>query len=526
MRRRSHASTLLAALVVAAAILVGSSAAVVGADRPVHILVGEPTTLDPAAQGDADSSAITAQLFETLTTFDGNLQLQPALADSWRVEDGGKQIVFHLRPNLSFSDGTPLRASDVVRSWLRLIDPAHPSPLASLALVIDGAQAYLTRASADPASVALHADDASGEVTVGLVRPAADFIDVVSSPSFGIVPPVAAGDTASFEAGSGFVGSGGYTATATSATGLTLTANERFWAGKPAITTVELVTDIAGQSPVEVFEAGTLDYAPIADSDASWIAYDVTLGPQLREVPQFIVQYYGFDTSRPPFDKAEVRQAVAMAVDWRRISVLGSPTGDVPAPTSMVPPGIPGRSAVDAFPKHDPDAARALLSKAGYPGGAGFPIITMMTGGGSFDEAIVDELQHELGITVDYETMAFGDYYTRILADPPAIWSLGWVADYPSRNDFLGVLLGKDSTNDIGRWHNEAFDAAIAEAGAAADATAANAAYDRAEAIIGREVPVLPIQYGTGWALSRDGLLGAGQNGLGNLRMAGLAWAD
>jgi oligopeptide transport system substrate-binding protein len=526
MRRRSRFLSPLVALAVTVAVLVGSSAAAVGADRPARILVGEPATLDPAAQGDADSAAVTAQLFETLTTFDGNLQLQPALADSWRIADDGTQVVFHVRPDLSFSDGTPLRASDVVRSWLRLIDPAHPSPLASLALVIDGAQAYMTRAVADPASVALHADDASGNVTVGLVRPAADFVDVVSSPSFGIVPSSADRGAAAFRPGNGFVGSGGYTATATSDTGITLTANDHYWAGKPAITTIELVTDIGGRSPVEVFGAGDLDYTPIDGSDASWIGYDETLGPQLREVPQFVVQYYGFDTSRPPFDKAEVRQAVAMAVDWRRISVLGSPTGDDPAPTSMVPPGIPGRSDVDAFPKHDPDAARALLAKAGYPGGAGFPAITMLTGGGSFDEAIVDELHRELGITVTYETMAFSDYYARILADPPAIWSLGWVADYPSRNDFLGVLLGKDSTNDFGKWHDPEFDAAIADAGAATDPAAANAAYDRAEAIVGREVPVFPMAYGTGWALSRDGLLGAGQNGLGNLRMAGLAWAD
>ena len=160
-------------------------------------------------------------------------------------------------------------------------------------------------------------------MTVGLVRPSSDFVDVVSSPSFGVVPPVAEGDSAAFDAGSGFVGSGGYTATGSSASGLTLTANEHYWAGKPAITTVELVTDIAGKSPVEVFEAGDLDYTPIADSDASWIAYDETIGPQLREVPQFVVEYYGFDTSKPPFDKAEVRQAVAMAVDWRRIRSSG-----------------------------------------------------------------------------------------------------------------------------------------------------------------------------------------------------------
>ena len=54
----------------------------------------------------------------------------------------------------------------------------------------------------------------------------------------------------------------------------------------------------------------------------------------------------------------------------------------------------------------------------------------------------------------------------------------------------------------------------------------ASAAYDRAERVVRDEVPVVPLVYGPGWALSRTGLLGAGQNGLGIVRMAGLAWAD
>ena len=54
---------------------------------------------------------------------------------------------------------------------------------------------------------------------------------------------------------------------------------------------------------------------------------------------------------------------------------------------------------------------------------------------------------------------------------------------------------------------------------------AAGAAYDRAEGIVQRDAPVIPVSYGTGWALARDGLLGAGQNGLGSLRFAGLDWA-
>ena len=124
--------------------------------------------------------------------------------------------------------------------------------------------------------------------------------------------------------------------------------------------------------------------------------------------------------------------------------------------------------------------------------------------------------------------MAFGDYYARLAADPPAIWSLGWVADYPGPQRLpRASCSATGSTNNYGQLvATPAFDAAIADAGAATDPAAADAAYDRAEAIVRDEVPVVPMSYGTGWALSRDGLLGAGQNGLGILRMAGLTWAD
>jgi oligopeptide transport system substrate-binding protein len=191
----------------------------------------------------------------------------------------------------------------------------------------------------------------------------------------------------------------------------------------------------------------------------------------------------------------------------------------------MVPPGIPGRSDRDYLPTHDPDAARQLLADAGYPNGANFPAVTMLTGGGLFDEAIAREVERELGIDITTETMGDG-YFQRLTEDPPQIWSLSWIADYPGPNDFLGVLLGTDASNNYGRWSSTEFDAAIAEAGAATDPADIRAAYDRAEQIVQRDVPVVPVTYGTGWALSRGDLLGADQNGLGSIRMAGLAWDD
>jgi oligopeptide transport system substrate-binding protein len=240
-------------------------------------------------------------------------------------------------------------------------------------------------------------------------------------------------------------------------------------------------------------------------------------------VPSLGLEYLGFDTSRPPFDDVRVRQAFALAVDWRRTVELATPD-EAASATSMVPPGIPDRSERDFLPPHDPDRARDLLASAGFPGGEGFPPIVFLSNGTPYADGIVADAERELGIDVDYRTMDFEPFFERLTADPPAIFTVGWVADYPGRNDFLGILLGSGGTNNFGRWSSPEFDAAIAEARSASDG--GGAAFDRAEEIVQRDVPVVPLAYGSSWALARDGLEGAGQNGMNIIRMAGLSWAD
>jgi len=526
--RWRRGSGIVVAIAIAAAALVvragaatpGTSEAVAAADKDtVKILLGAASTLDPAAQGDIGSAAVSAQLFESVTAFDPQLQVRPALAASWDLLDGGRRIVFHLRPGLTFSDGSALTAKDVVRSWLRILDPAHPSPLLSLMADVDGALAYAHGENRDPASVKLTAN--GQDVEVRLTRPATDFVAIVASPTFAIVPSgIDAGPAALTP--SGFVGSGAYVLSAANDTTTTLTANDHYWAGTPSIKTVELV-DIGGRSPVAAFEAGDVDLTSIFSFDAPWISYDPTLGPQLREDESLSLNYYGFDTSRPPFNDVKVRQAFARAVDWRRLVSLVS--GDTAAvATSMVPPSVPGRSDTDFLPAYDPAGARSLLAEAGYPGGAGFPETTMRTFGMPYDAAFVAEIKRELGVSLAYETMS-GDYFGRLAEDPPGIWSMGWVADYPAPNDFLGILLGTGSSNNYGRWSSAAFDAAVGDALETADPAAARAAFDRAETIVRDEAPVIPLSYNKEWKLSREGLLGASENGLGIIRMAGLAWA-
>jgi ABC-type oligopeptide transport system substrate-binding subunit len=491
------------------------------ASNSATLLVGEPTTLDPALQGDLSSAVVISQLFEGLTAFDPGLNVRPALASSWDVLDGGRRIVFHLRPNLAFSDGTPIHGADVVRSWLRIVDPAHPSPLLSLVSNVEGAVDYAAGRITDASSVGFRAT--GDDVEVRLNEPSADFPSVAASSTFAVVPPGVGATPGALLPGT-FVASGAYMLKAATPDVLTLSANENYWAGRPAIATIRLLTTLHGKSPVAEFEAGNLDYTPISDADASWIAYDRSLGPNLRLVPSLGVTYYGFDTRRPPFNDVRVRRAFAQAVNWKQLVTLAGPASQIPA-NSMVPTGIPGHPTRDFGPVYDPAAARAALAEAGFAKGAGFPAITLVTSGSALDEGIVSQLKTNLGIDVAVETMEANFYFDRLAADPPAFWSLTWAADYPGANDFLGVLLGSGQSNNYGRWASPEFDQALADAGAAVDASGVQAGYDRAQGIVQRDVPVVPVSYGTGWALAQSGLLGAGQNGLGVPRLAGLAWA-
>jgi oligopeptide transport system substrate-binding protein len=384
-----------------------------------------------------------------------------------------------------------------------------------------GARAY-REGNGPRSAVGLKAPDAS-DFEVDLASPAGDFAAIASSPSLAVVPPTIDSNASLLQPGT-FVGSGAYVVSALTDTETTLQANTRYWAGTPAIKTIHLLSSIGGKSPVSEFQAGNLDYAPISDFDASWIMYDKTLGPNLRVETSPSVEYYGFDTSKAPFSNVNVRKAFAQGIDWRRIvALLGNPL-EVSA-TGMVPIGVPGHSDNDYGPKFDLAAAKADLAAAGYPNGAGFPKVTLVTGGAALDTAIVQQLHDNLGIDVGYQTLDWQTYNQRLLTDPPAMWQMGWVADYPGANDFLGLLLGTGKTNNFGRWSNSAFDSAVSSALAATDTASMQKAFDTAESIVADQAPVIPVDNGGGYALARTGLLGALPNGQGLVRYAGMAWA-
>jgi oligopeptide transport system substrate-binding protein len=484
------------------------------------VIVGSlPLSWDPARIADAGSAQLVAQVFETLTVLDADAHVQPGLAEDWAVADDGLSVTFRLRPGITFSDGTPITAADVRRSWLRVLDPARASPLASLLADVDGAADRLAgRAGEDAVGISADGDS----VRVSFRRPASWFPALVASPTLAVVPP---GIDQVDEAGAmvGLPVSGAYTVEGLDGGEIRLRGNDAWWAGPPPLERITVLTDLGGRSPVEVFEDGAVDWTMVYQSDVPWLRYDRRLGPQLREADMFAVDFLGFDTTRPPFDDVHARRAVSMAVDWRRIAALAQP--GLPVPTSILPPGIPGRSEADLLPPYDPEAARAELARSRH-GPDGFPAVTLSSYGVGQELAIAQELERELGIEVAVERRPFAEHGAILGLDAPSLWTLSWSADYPHPHDFLGLLLRSDSSSNAGGWREPRFDAALDAAAATTDPDEQRRLYEEAERIMRDEAAMVPLGYVSSWALSREGLLGADTAGIGILRFGGLAWAS
>jgi oligopeptide transport system substrate-binding protein len=482
----------------------------------LRYLGGEPGTLDPAFISDASDVQLLLQLYAGLTRLDENGEPYPSLAQSWSVGDDGTTYTFELRDGLTFSDGSPLTAGDVRRSWLRMLDPATGSTAPDVLSVISGAAERL--AGGPEEGVGIEASD-DQTLVVHLRHPSAYFPAITATPSTFVVPRDADA-TSGWQSVDGFVGSGPYVADGFDGANLVLTANDRYVAGPPPIHTIEWVSDVASDVATD-YSDGSLDLASIGSFDASWIAFDGDLGPALHEGAALNVQYFGFDTTRPPFDDARVRRAFALALDRSRLVALAEGvSGD--AASSIVPPALwPADLEDDEL--NDPAQARSLLDQAGYSDPADLGTITV-NGAGLNVAPAVATWREELGVDVQVESMDFSDYLRALETDPPQVFTISWIADYPSPYALYSLLLLPDAVSNYGRWTDETFVQLLEDASSAQTDSDAAAAYGQVDAYVDGQAPVIPWSYGTAWWLVRPGLRGLGNLTTGILDFGRVSW--
>lgn len=514
MRRLTRAWGAVAAVLLAVVASVpGAQSQAAGA--PLRYLAGPPGTLDPADIGDAADVQLLLQLYAGLTRLDERGQPYPSLASGWTMADDGMTYSFTIRPGLTFSDGTPLVANDIRRSWLRLLDPATAASAPDVLSVVAGASERLAGGSED--DVGIDAPD-DRTLVVHLRHPASYFPQITATPATFVVPPNArSGD--GWQSADDFVGSGPYVVDGVEGADLVLRANERYVAGPPPIDEIRWVADIGGDA-VSAFQAGDVDLVGIGGWDATWIAYDRDLGPRLHMADALAVSYFGFDTQHPPFDDPRVRRAFALALDRERLVGLAEGSTSSAA-ASLVPPALWPSGFNPGF-EHDLDQARDLLDQAGYSDRGRLGTITVNGTGLGVDPAVAI-WRRDLGVDIAVETMDFGDFLDRLDTDPPQVFTISWIADYPSPQALYGLLLEPGAASNYGRWSDDRF-VELLEAASRATDDAIGPAYAAVEARVADQAPVIPWAYGDQWWLVADGLRGLGNLTVGLMDFGRVSW--
>lgn len=506
----------LVAVVVLLAATSTPTARVRAADKPLRYLGGEMGTLDPAFIADASDVQLLLQLYAGLTRLDENGEPYPSLAESWQISGDGLTYTFHLRRGLTFSDGSRIEAADVRRSWLRLLDPATHATAPDVLSLINGAAERLAGGSED--DVGIQAPDAA-TLVVKLRHPAGYFTAITATPATFVVPRNA-GTTADWQRVDHFVGSGPYAAERLDGKDLVLRANPHYVAGPPPIDEVRWVTDIDGD-PVSAFADGSLDLTGVSAADAGWIAYDRELGRHLHRAAALDVQYFGFDTTRPPFDDARVRRAFVLALDRPKLVELAAGTAALPA-TSIVPPALQPAEPLAEAPA-DVAEARRLLDEAGYADRSKLGTLTINATALDAGPAAAAWAE-ALGVKVDVETMDFQVYLTDVERNTPQIFTINWIADYPSPYALYSLLLLPDAASNYGQWQDPTFVDLLERAAATEDPSGEGRAYAAVEQRVDDQAPLIPWSYDESWWLTAGGLRGLGNLTIGLLDFGRLSW--
>lgn len=442
--------------------------------------------LEPAHAVHALEGTLLRSIFAGIAQVDAELNVVPFAARSWQVLEGGRCYRVHLRPDVRWSDGSPVTADDYVFAWLRNISPgvAWEYPARLLDTVV-GARDFRHGQVHDPDLVGVHAlDDLTLEVR--LESPVAYFPYVLTMAITYPQPrPVVERWGDAWWQPEHIVSNGPFRLTAFNPQHVVLDRNELYFgerAGNVAHYEYFSIPDEAER--VARFRSGELDLMTETDAPPDLVAY--------RRPPQPIHLSISLILHpEPPLDDVRVRRAIALALD--RQGLAESLNGRL-ATGGIVPPGIPGHSPGLALPR-DPETARRLLAEAGYPRGRGLPVLRIPVLDPRYWARLAESLQTELGVEVELELADRELVFDRLVTGRPLrFW--GWKADMPDPDDHLRNSPLRRVLGGVG-WQDVELDEMLERAAHLQDRAGRMALYRAADRrLVQEQVLVVPLRYG------------------------------
>ncbi|ENQ6391421.1 MULTISPECIES: ABC transporter substrate-binding protein [Klebsiella] len=462
----------------------------------------EPSSLDPhKVESDVENNII-SDLFEGLVSVSPTGEIEPRLAEKWENKDN-TVWTFHLRPGVTWSDGTAITAQDIVWSWQRLVSPLTASPYASYPgnmHIINGAE--IAQGKKAPETLGVKAlDDATFEVT--LTQPNAAFLAMLAHPSLVPLDKVLIsryGDK--WTKPEHIVTSGPYKLSQWVVNErIVAERNPRYWDNAHTVINKVTYLPISSETAdVNRYKAGEIDIVYTVPIN-QFAQLKKTMGDQLDVSPQLATYYYEFNTTRPPFNDPRVRRALNMALDKDIIAekVLGQ--GQRPA-WLISQPDIGGvklhNPEYASWPREKRIAeAKKLLSEAGY--NETHPLVFNLLYNTSESHqriaiAASSMWKKNLGVEAKLQNQEWKTMLDAMHTHNFDAVRYAWIADYDDAATFLNNFRTGDSEN-TSQYSNPAYDEALRNAAKASDTTARGKFYQQAEDLLGQDVPAIPVYH-------------------------------
>ena len=283
---------------------------------------------------------------------------------------------------------------------------------------------------------------------------------------------------------------------------ITFEANPDFWGEAPTIDTLIFRWQTEAAARLLELQSGTVDgmFLPSSD-DFETIQGDSNL--KLYPFETGNVFYIGMNNTIAPFDNDMVRQAVAMAINKQQIVDTYYPPGSLVAEQFVPPSFAPGFSTSGdgaSWYTYDPEAAKALLTEAGFPDGFDVNLSYRDVNRVYLPNVnqVAQEIQTqlgEIGINVTINKMESGPFLESAAAGNEALYLLGWGMDYPDSTNFYDFHFASESARFGNEWPDLVEE--IKAAGQVSDPAERQAHYDTVNALIKEHVPMIPVAHGT-----------------------------
>ena len=449
----------------------------------VFLIESSPTNLDPRIGTDAQSEHIQELLFDGLVVRDASFRVAPGLAERWDQPDP-LTLIFHLHPDVHFSDGRPLTSRDVL--W-------------TLKSMRDGT--IITPKGASYASVASIEAPGAQTVVLHLKYPDNFLLTNLSSGAMGIVP---------YGSGRDFwqhpVGSGPFRFVSQEIDKeVVIERNPLSWQQDSSQGNIQRVRFAVVPDPITRalelrkgsadLESNSLlpDMLPVLAAEKH-LAVESVGGTQ--------VQYIAFNTIDPILRDVRVRQAVACAIDIPLI-LKTLQDGRARSAVSLLPQTHWAWTGNVARYDYDPSRAASLLDQAGYrPGRDGTRLhLTMKTSTDEGTRLLAATLQQQLaqvGIALDIRSFESATYLQDLTRGSFQIYALRWIGGN-EQPDIFGYAF---STARIppkganrGRYSNPRLDALLDDAGASTDQARRTSDYVQAQQILAQDLPAFNLWY-------------------------------